>query len=702
MTHPDPALRVVLEPTARVRGRWCRFALRFPPEGVVDVMVQVCWADGEHWQRLTAVDRNSFATTIRAGGVPQRVTLLISGSGYLASPLEFAVASPVDGLTWLADVAARARSVLKRRGFGIVRSAAYFAYALTRSETIVLPGSTLSTTELPYDRWIRVFDEMPEQHRRRHEERLQSLRMRPLISCITTLSDLDDIARLVRGMSDQIYPHWELIVGIPKPIADSVSQTLLSKGLDRDAFRLIVTSADRSSTFNALLKEAKGDYLLRLPEGALLRPNALLELVMTAALHPEAELIYSDEDMIDDDGRRRDPSFKPAWSPDFFASRDYVGHLFLLQRATVLALEGWRSGLGNAIDHDLKLRLADRVEPQTIVHLAKVLVSRAADAAQVDPDRSADRERMLREHIARRRLPADVVWPAHAAHPRLRYRVPDPSPLVSVIVPTRDRAELLATCVRSLLSRSLYPSLEVIIVDNGSIEETTHRLFAQLRAERAIRILPNPGPFNYSALNNAAAREANGSILALLNNDIEIIDDDWLNEMVGLAARPQIGCVGAKLLYPDGRVQHAGVYLGVGGLAMHAYRFSAADISGQLNRLSTVQNVSAVTAACLVVRKSVYEEVGGLDDRNLKVAYNDVDFCLKVRRAGYLNVWTPFVQMIHHESLSRGNDTTRAKAKRFADEQSVLRARWGALLFRDPYYSPNLTIEREDFSVRVR
>jgi len=233
------------------------------------------------------------------------------------------------------------------------------------------------------------------------------------------------------------------------------------------------------------------------------------------------------------------------------------------------------------------------------------------------------------------------------------------------------------------------------------VETTTHRLFAELANQDRIRILPHPGAFNYSALNNFAAREARGTILALLNNDIEVISHDWLEEMVALAVRPQIGCVGAKLLYPSGRVQHAGVYLGLAGLAVHGYRLAARDSPGQLNRMSTVQNVSAVTAACLVIRKSVFDEVGGFDQEALKVALNDLDLCLKVRAVdGYLNLWTPFAELIHHESVSRGSGGV-VEARRAWQERNVMRARWGEALLRDPYYSPNLSDDREDFSIRV-
>jgi GT2 family glycosyltransferase len=285
--------------------------------------------------------------------------------------------------------------------------------------------------------------------------------------------------------------------------------------------------------------------------------------------------------------------------------------------------------------------------------------------------------------------------------PRPQRTLPTPQPRVSLIIPTRDGAELLRACVRSIRSLTIYENYEILIVDNGSVEAATEQLFAELSADPVIRILPRPGPFNFSRLNNSAVREATGSIIGLVNNDIEVTHGEWLGEMVALAAPPQTGCVGAKLLYPDSRIQHAGVVLGLRGIAGHAYRFAPSDEPGYQGRLRLAHEVSAVTAACLLVRRDVYDQVGGLDE-SLTVAFNDVDFCLRVAAAGYLNLWTPFAELIHHESVSRGRDLTAAKAKRFADEHAIMQRRWGAALLDDPYYSPHLTRDAEDFSLRLR
>jgi GT2 family glycosyltransferase len=702
VTHPDPAIKVVLEPTTRFRRGWYKLEIQFPPDGVVDVVGEfICAGGDQFWQRFPVVDRNSFCLTLRIGGILERLILRISGSGHVIRPVKFLLRRRIS-IGWIADVTRAALRVLKRRRLGILQSGASFVRGLTQPEMIVLRAAGPEKGETRYQTWMRLFDEVPEQHRRRHQERLDSLERMPLISCLAMIGAVNDvaIARLARGLREQIYPRWELLVAVPKGLALLVSESLRAQGLF--SFRIVAAENNTSSTCNALLRESRGSYILKIPEGAMLRPNALLEFAMTVALYPTAELVYSDEDQIDEQGRRLNPKFKPAWSPDFFAVYDYIGHLTLLRREAASMIGGWRDFSSVAIDHDLKLRVTEQVESQNIIHIAKILVSCPATPEGQDDTRRLEVERMLCDHIERRHLPAEVVWPEGVCLPRLRYRIPSPAPLASIIIPTRDGADILDKCVHSILARTRYPAFEILIIDNGSVKATTHRLFAELAQQDRIRILPHPGAFNYSALNNFAAGEARGTILALLNNDIEVISDDWLEEMVALAVRPEIGCVGAKLLYPNGRVQHAGVYLGLGALAVHGYRLAARDSPGQLNRMSTVQNVSAVTAACLVIRKNVFDEVGGFDQETLKVTLNDIDLCLKVRAVdGYLNVWTPFAELIHHESVSRGRSIGPVEGRHVWQERNIMRARWGEALLRDPYYSPNLSDDREDFSIRV-
>lgn len=308
--------------------------------------------------------------------------------------------------------------------------------------------------------------------------------------------------------------------------------------------------------------------------------------------------------------------------------------------------------------------------------------------------------RALQEHIDRLGLKGRIEEIPGIPYFRTKFAVPDPPPLVSLLIPTRDRPDLLGPCIDSILTKTTYLAYEIVIIDNGSAEHDTFALFDRLRTDPRIRIVGYHHPFNYSAINNFGVAHVNGTILGLVNNDIEVLSSEWLDEMVSHAVRPEIGCVGAKLLYPDGCVQHGGVILGIGRVAGHSHRFFAGNDPGYFGRLQVAQNISAVTGACLVVRRSVYEEVGGFDER-LTVAFNDVDFCLKVRSKGYLILWTPFALLIHRESSSRGGEDTTEKVARFNSEINVMRQRWRDVLDADPYYSRHLSVEHEDFRLKV-
>jgi O-antigen biosynthesis protein len=548
---------------------------------------------------------------------------------------------------------------------------------------------------------VRVFDEAPHCDRRRHLERLQTLMRRPRFSILAMSQSPNPSVfdRLANSLVEQIYPEWQLILAVPSAMVDVVRARLSPHA--NGCVEVLAQASGSGATRNLLAAKAIGEFLIPISPDAIVRPNALLELALTLEAYPDAALIYSDEDRIGSDGKRRDPSFKPAWSPDIFDVSDYVGSLTVLRRELVAAVGGWRQGRGLACDYDLKLRIIDRIEPDKIIHLAKILVHTMPDLVTAETSVRTSIARVVSEHCARQHLLADVLWTDDAATPRLKYRVPEPPPLVSLLIPTRDRAAILEKCIRSILALTRYRPYEIIIVDNDSREPATKRLFQSLHTENMVHVLPHPGPFNFSALNNAAAQAAKGSIFGFVNNDVEITDGDWLGEMVSLAVRPEVGCVGSKLLYPDRRIQHAGIQLGPGNLAGHGHRFAGGDAPGYMNRLRMLQNVSVVTAACLVVRRSVFDEIGGLDEE-LRVAFNDVDLCLKIAAAGYRNLWTPFAKLIHHESVSRGRDDTPAKAQRLLHEVTALRRRWGPALLSDPYYSPHLTYDREDFSIRTR
>ncbi|MDP3658473.1 glycosyltransferase family 2 protein, partial [Phenylobacterium sp.] len=405
---------------------------------------------------------------------------------------------------------------------------------------------------------------------------------------------------------------------------------------------------------------------------------------------------------------RFEPYFKTDWNAELLLSHNMVSHLGVYRRSLVEQVGGLREGFEGSQDYDLALRVAELTEPARILHIPAVLYhwrqqSEIGSFSEQAIERCAVAgRRAVEEHLQRTgETSAHVeIEPNAPAWVHVRRDCPSPEPLVSVIVPTRDRAELLENCVEGLLNRTDYPAIELLIVDNGSVEPATHALFERLQQDPRVRILPQPGPFNYSALNNAAAAQARGDILLLLNNDIEVIEPGWLREMVAHAVRPHVGAVGARLLYGDGRVQHGGVILGVGGtppVAGHLYVGAPRADTGYFGHLRLTRNVSAVTAACMALRREVFEEVGGLDAENLAVAFNDVDLCLKIRERGYSIVWTPRAELFHLESASRGLDTRPEQAERFRREVMYMRGRWGAALDDDPFYGPNFDRMHGDY-----
>ena len=281
---------------------------------------------------------------------------------------------------------------------------------------------------------------------------------------------------------------------------------------------------------------------------------------------------------------------------------------------------------------------------------------------------------------------------------KIDYAISEPHPKVSLIIPTRNQYRILSKCLDSILEKTRYPNFEILIINNKTTDSDSLDYFRVIQQHPKIRIIDYDHPFNFSSINNLGLKHASGTVVGLLNNDIEVISPDWLGEMLKHVARPEIGCVGAKLYYSDGKIQHAGVILGIGGVAGHSHKYFNRDEHGYFSRLKIIQNVSAVTAACLLVRKAVYEEVCGMNER-LAVAFNDVDFCLKVREAGYRNIWTPYAELYHHESISRGYEDTPAKQKRFSKEVSLMKMLWQGKLDQDPYYNPNLTKDHENFAI---
>lgn len=446
-----------------------------------------------------------------------------------------------------------------------------------------------------------------------------------------------------------------------------------------------------------------GEWIGWISPGDRLAPAALAELAQWMRTRPDADLIYSDEDRITPDGRiRHGHFFKPDWSPDLLRSCNYIHRLAvlrgrLLTPAEILACRG---------DYDAYLRTAECAG--VVTHLPKVLCHVVSDAipGQGKPAwqsaTAGEGAAALREHLQRIGVAAEVrpgLLPGS-----LQYVLPtDPALSVSIIIPNRDQPAVLERCVRSILERTSYPNFEILLVENGSIEAETFSVYERLQAlDGRIRRMDWGEVFNYARINNQAARRARGEMLLFLNNDTEVIRPDWIERMLDHARREPVGAVGAKLLYPDGAVQHAGVIIGIRGIAAHSHKRLERTAPGYNGRAGLVQNFSAVTAACMLVRREVFEQIGGFDEA-YAVAYNDVDLCLRLRAAGYWIVWTPFAELFHHEQLTRGHDTAPAERERAIAETERMRRLWPSYFEEgDPFYSPHLTLDDEDFSLRLR
>ncbi len=509
----------------------------------------------------------------------------------------------------------------------------------------------------------------------------------PLFSIVLlpAAGNLPFVQACVESILGQLYPHLELW------LPDALGRVDI--GADRRARRLSAPSADEiAGIFNTALAEAEGDFVLPLPADAMLAETALYELAAAIAECPATDLLYSDEDRVDANGERCRPRFKTGWDPDLALGRDAIGLLVAYRKALLDALGGMRSQ-GNSIFlslYDLSLRAAFAVKAQCIQHVPAVLCHRGGCTESPVGEEAEGARRIVRDCLAEIGEHAAVApAPLAPRWNRVIRDVPDPAPLVSIIVPTRDHAELLERCAESVLSRTDYPVLELLIVDNDSRDRAAVGLLHSLSLDPRVRVLPYPGPFNYAAQNNLAARQARGEILVLLNNDTEVVRSDWLREMVSHAVRLDVGAVGARLLYPDNRIQHAGMVLGPTVWPQHQLRFADRQDIGPFGELALTRTVSVVTGACLALRRAVFFEAGGLDEQ-LAVVFNDVDLCLRIGDCGFRIVWTPFAELLHLELASREPDDS--PKRRAAAEQEVRHfwRSWRSLRDNDPFHNPNL------------
>jgi GT2 family glycosyltransferase len=553
-----------------------------------------------------------------------------------------------------------------------------------------------------YAAWVKEFDTVGMRERIVLRRDLRTLRRHPLISIVMPVynPDLVYLSAAINSVRAQIYQNWQLCIADDASTNPLVAQTLKEHGAADSRIRLTFRERNGhiAACSNSALQLAEGEWVALLDQDDLLPEHALAVVAATIRDHPEAGLMYSDEDKIDQSGARCSPFFKPDWNPELLLGQNYISHLGVYRRALLLEIEGFREGYEGSQDHDLALRCVEKLQPTQIRHIPRVLYhwrmieGSAAAIGGAKPYAQKAARQAIAGHLQRKNIPGTVVpCPENPYWYRVIYHLPSPAPLVSVIIPTRDQVALLKRCLTTLRENTDYAPIEIVVVDNGSREPETHALFRDLSQNPSVQILTDTDEFNFSRLINQGARAARGEILALMNNDVETEKTGWLREMVSHAIRPEVGAVGARLWYPDGRLQHAGVVLGLHGVTSHAFqRFPPQPISPMHRTFVLSQNYSAVTAACMVLRKAVFDDLGGFDE-NLPNNFNDVDFCLRLRERGWQVIWTPYADLIHHESASRGQISGPAERVQWPPEAAYMQKTWDEQLQRDPFYNPNLS-----------
>ena len=543
---------------------------------------------------------------------------------------------------------------------------------------------------------------------------LKSFKYTPKISIITPVYNVDNIwlEKAINSVIDQVYENWELCLVDDASIKDHIKITLEKyRELDqRIKVRYLRENQGISGASNEGLSMATGDFIGLLDHDDELSLNALFEVVKLLQEHPEADMIYSDEDHVTVKGTHIDPYFKPDWSPDLFLSNMYTCHFGVYRKKLVEEMEGFRKGYEGSQDYDLVLRLTEKTD--YIYHIPKILYHwrniPGSTSVRYEAKSYADTNarKALEDALKRRNVCAIVLTGKIPGSFRIKREIID-NPRVSIIIPTKDSADRLKKCIDSIKKKTSYKNYEIIVINNNSTEDRTFEYLEEISKSPDITILKYDIPFNFSAINNFAALNSNGEYLLFLNNDTEVISDDWLSAMIEHAQRKEVGAVGCKLLYPDNTIQHAGLILGISGIpgkagvGGHSHKHILDAAPGYYGRPHVIQNLSAVTAACVMIRKNTFNEIGGFDEK-FAVAFNDVDLCLNIRDKGYLIVYTPYAVLYHHESLSRGYEDTPEKKVRFGKEFDAMREKWGVVIDKgDPYYNPNLSLDSEDFRIRI-
>ena len=561
--------------------------------------------------------------------------------------------------------------------------------------------------EVPYGPWYEAY--IPT------EEELEAQRKKkwsyaPKISIAVPAYKTPELflRQLIQSLQDQTYNNWELCIANASPQDASMEYVLKScSAMDsRIVWKKLKENRGISENTNEAFAMATGDYVGLLDHDDLLAPNALYEIAAALEKEPETEVLYTDEDKVRGEQLEHfQPHLKPDFNEDLLRSNNYICHFFVVKRTLLQKVGGMRKEFDGAQDYDFIFRCTETAGK--ICHIPEILYHwRTHEASTADNPQSKlyafeAGKRAIEENLKRRGLQGEVSHTKDYGFYRVKYAVQG-EPLVSIIIPNKDAKTDLEKCIRSVKEKSSYKNYEILIVENNSETEEIFTYYKELSKDPAIRLLKWKKEFNYSAINNFAAKKARGEYLLFLNNDTEVITEDWIQELLGICQRQGTGAVGARLYYGDHTIQHAGTVIGIGGIAGHMFVNLPGERTGYMHKAALIQDLSAVTAACMLVKREAFEEVGGFEEQ-LSVAFNDVDLCLRLREKGYLVVYDPYAELYHYESKSRGAEDSKEKVRRFQSEIEFMRCRWEKLLKAgDPYYNKNLSLTKWNYSLRPK
>lgn len=559
--------------------------------------------------------------------------------------------------------------------------------------------------EIPYELWYEAY--VPDEETL-DKQRKTKFAGNPLISVIVPAYDTPALflKQMMESLLAQTYSNWELCIANASPDNQEMQKVLAAFAArdDRIRFCNLKENLGIAGNTNQALAMARGEFAGLLDHDDLLAPNALYEVAAALEREPSADVVYTDEDKVTADlSEHFQPHLKPDFSLDLLRSNNYICHFFVVRRQLAVKAGGFRSEFDGAQDYDFIFRCVE--EARKVVHVPEILYHWRTHSEST-ADNPASKmyafeagKRAIEEHLRRMGVEGIVSHTQDLGFYRVKYPVKG-NPLVSIIIPNKDEKKTLETCIESIRNSTSYDNYELIIIENNSTTEEIFQYYRELSHDPKIRLLRWKKEFNYSAINNYGAGHAKGEYLLFLNNDIKIITPDWLEEMLGVCQRKDTGAVGVKLIYPDNTIQHAGCVVGMGGIAGHMFVDMPAERSGYLHKASILQDMSAVTAACMMMKKNVFQEAGGFTEE-LAVAFNDVDLCLKVRKAGYLIVYDPYARLYHMESKTRGAEDSKEKVRRFQSEIEYMRSNWIEILKNgDPYYNKNLSLTKWNYSLR--